>query len=150
MRFQNLSRVPVERLRGADIMHAVVRNIMLADASVAALLGQNIHWSDAPANSPYPLAVLQKVSERRSYTLEGDDGLGRHLVQIDVYASEHRGMRQASQAVCKLWSGLRSAGVAGAFVQNIRETVERDTGADGLLYRVSLDVLIIIKETSDE
>ena len=114
-------------------MHAVVRNIMLADASVAALLGQNIHWSDAPANSPYPLAVLQKVSERRSYTLEGDDGLG-----------------QASQAVCKLWSGLRSAGVAGAFVQNIRETVERDTGADGLLYRVSLDVLIIIKETSDE
>lgn len=131
-------------------MHAVVRNIMLADASVEAQLGQNIHWADAPAKCPYPLAVMQKVSERRSVTLDGDDGLARHLVQIDVYASEHRDMRQAGQAVRELWSGYRSLEVAGAFVQNIRETVERDTGAEGLLYRVSLDILIIMKESRDE
>lgn len=119
---------------------------MLADAGVTDVLGQNIHWSDAPVDSPYPLAVLQKVSEQRGVTLDGDSGIGRHLVQIDIYASEHRHMRQAGEAVRRMWSGYRSPEIAGAFVQNVRETVERETGAVGLLYRVSVDVLIILKE----
>lgn len=123
---------------------------MLADASVTDQLGQRIHWADAPSDEIYPLTVMQKVSERRSVTLDGDDGLARHLVQFDIYATQHQDMRLSGAAVRKLWSGYRSDEIAGAFVQNVRETVERKTGDKELLYRASIDVLIIIKETEDE
>ena len=131
-------------------MHIAVRNTMLADTSVSNLLGQRIRWGHALEGDTYPLAVLQKVSEHRFVTLDGDSGLARHLVQIDVYAHEHRDMRRAGEAVCRLWSGYRSLEVSGAFVQNIRETIEAQNGADGPLYRASLDILIIMKEQSDE
>lgn len=123
---------------------------MLADAGVADQLDQRIYWADAPEGSQHPLAVLQKVSERRGMTLDGDEGLGRHLVQIDIYSPYHEDMRLSSEAVKKLWSGYSSAEIAGGFVQNIRETVERETGSHELLYRASLDILIIVKESEDE
>lgn len=123
---------------------------MLADASVTDQLGQRIHWADAPSDETYPMLIMQKVSERRSVTLDGDDRLARHLVQFDIYATQHRDMRLSGTAVRKLWSGYRSDEIAGAFVQGVRETVERETGAEGLLYRASLDILIIVKESEDE
>ena len=131
-------------------MHSLVRNTMLANASVTDQLGHRIRWVHAKDGEEYPLAVMQKVSERREVSLDGDTGMGRHLVQFDIYATQHRDMRLAQSAVRKLWSGFRSDEIAGAFVQNVRETVERKTGDRELLYRASIDVLIVIKETEDE
>lgn len=131
-------------------MHIAVRNAMLADASVVALFGQKVHWADVPKGEAFPHVRMQQVSERRSFTLDGDDGIGRHLIQFDAFAEFHRDAREARKAMIKLWSAHSSDEIAGAFIRNIRETVERGAGDKDVIYRVSLDILVIVKETEDE
>lgn len=131
-------------------MEKVVYDAMLADAGVVEVFGQNIHWADAPKGAGYPVVRMQQVSERRSVTLDGDDGVGRHLIQFDLIGKYHRDVRLGRKAMIKLWSAHSSNEIAGAFVENVRQAVERGEGDDDVLYRVSLDILIIVKESDDE
>jgi hypothetical protein len=128
-------------------MHALVRNTMLGDAGVVAALGQNVHWSPAPKGCPYPMVVLQLISEREGYALDGPTGLTHYLIQMDVCADRHSDLRLGKKAVKRLWGGFASGEILGAFVKGVREDHERGRGETGPeIYRASIDTLIIVKE----
>jgi hypothetical protein len=63
-----------------------LRAFMLADAAIAARVGERIYPAPAPQNATMPFITFQRISATREYTLAGPAGLAGALMQIDCWA----------------------------------------------------------------
>lgn len=68
-------------------METALRARLVADASVAALVGTRVYWRIRPQGSDLPAIVLTIISDPRPQHLEGFQDLRATRVQIDCMAA---------------------------------------------------------------
>lgn len=60
---------------------------LVADAPLAALVGERITWRVRDQGAGLPAVVLTRVWSAPDYVYRGQDRLRQHRVQVDVYAA---------------------------------------------------------------
>lgn len=66
----------------------VIAERLLADGTVAAIVGSRVYQLKLPQAPRYPAIKVQLIAEPQTYHNRGPNGLTRSVVQIDTYASE--------------------------------------------------------------
>lgn len=130
-------------------MEAALVSLLLADAPLAALVGNRINWNVFPQGIASPAIRLSRVGGAVGMHMQGVDGLDGALVQIDVRALSPVGSdaggalpaAQAGRAVSALLAGYRGshAGIvfAGVFPSAVRMSAEKIESE--VFHLVSLD-----------
>jgi hypothetical protein len=92
-----------------------VRQQLLADAGLAALVGTRVWALVLPEHGDLPAVRVQLVDEPSTYHLRGEDALTRARVQVDAYAEEgaaadpYASAQAVADAVHAALSGVRFA-----------------------------------------
>jgi hypothetical protein len=76
----------------------LVRDYVLADGTVAGLIGTRLYPDMLPQKCTYPAGVIQAIDIVRPNTLRGVASLARARIQIDVYAQPTSGSSSRSAA----------------------------------------------------
>lgn len=74
-----------------------VRNLLLADATIAAALSSRVYVRQAPQGVAQPFAVLNRISRVGVDSLDGPSGLARHRVQLDLYAETEAALQALAE-----------------------------------------------------
>lgn len=90
-----------------------VQNLLAAQPSIAALVGDRIYPLEAPDASTFPLIVVTKAGGVGEYTLEGDAGVEEARVQIDCYAVGYAKALAIRKEVRRFLSGYKGGMVSG-------------------------------------
>jgi hypothetical protein len=122
-------------------METAFRAILFGAAGVTALAGTRINWGAHPQGAAYPAAVLMRVSDAESYTLDGRDGLSKGRVQVDCYGMEYKAARDLAAAIRAVLSGYRGGNFSLIEHAATRDSREGGTNEAERPYRVSMDFL---------
>lgn len=122
--------------------------LLLADAGVAALAGDRIHWTVArPAITP-PYAILSAISRVPDVGYAGPTGLWTSRVQVDCYALTYVAALNLARAIIARLSGFSGSHLGitfcGVFLDASRDTFEPDASPDAL-FRTSMDFTLTHK-----
>ena len=80
-----------------------VRSVLLADATVAGIVGVKVHPEPAPQGTVAPFIVLRVISDVPLNDLGGNtSGTFNATVQVDAYAKTRTAARQLGAAVHKV------------------------------------------------
>lgn len=109
-----------------------IRTILMADAAVVALVGQNVEPVRRDQATPLPSVVLQRVSLVPANHLKGAPTLDENRVQLDVFAETYAAARQIADA-CR--AALEAADVV---MDRENDNFEPDVSD----YRITQDYLI--------
>lgn len=82
-------------------------DLLKADASVAAIVGTRIYFTQAPQTPVLPYAVMFRVDGPRVYGMEGASGLVAARVQIDIYSKTAKQARDVGRTIRQVLSGFR-------------------------------------------
>lgn len=107
-----------------------LRLALIADASVAAIVGEAVHVSSAPGGAAPPYLVLAEISDVGAPDLDGDDEQ-EVRVQIDAHArsrADAKALAKSAAAAARRFGARRTSGFEG------------DEGAGR--YRVSQDLML--------
>lgn len=128
------------------MLEADVRTYVLADATVAALVGSRMVARMLPQSPTLPALVFQRIDTRRQHDLDGADGLPRMRLQVTAWATLPLEAATVAQAVRTRLDGVK--GVMGATTIGACLCVgERDIAdPDPGRYGVALDFLIQYEE----
>jgi hypothetical protein len=110
------------------MLHAKVRNALLANAGVTDLVGQRIYPSIAPQNAVYPCILYRQISRIYRHDTLGKDTLEHARFQIDCYSPSLAQTFEMCEAVREAMEGK-------AAELNYFEDYESETS----LYRIILD-----------
>lgn len=125
-------------------METVLAKLLLAHAPLAALVGTNVDWDEAPQGLSPPLIVMFLVTATPGYTHQGPDGLVSSRVQFDCRGTTAEQRRQIAEALDARLSGYRGTfeGVrfGGAFKQGHRTRSYKD--GPSRWFTASVDYLI--------
>lgn len=80
-------------------MQAALRARLLADASVAALVGTRVSWVERPQGDALPAVTLTTIAGDRDQHLKGFTGMRSTTVQADCWASGYGQARALAEAV---------------------------------------------------
>lgn len=94
------------------IIETVVQ-LLLAEPTVAALVGDRIYPLEAPDAADFPLIVVSKASGVGEYDLEGDTGLEDARVGVDMYGLVYDEILAIRWVVRRFLSGKAKAAVSG-------------------------------------
>lgn len=122
---------------------AALRARLIADATVAGVVGTRVHWTLVPQDSALPYIRLQTVSDLRPSDLEGYDGTRETRVQADCFATRHAAARTLAEAV--IAAAIAPFTQDGVAFGRIEAEGPRDLGDDtpqGYIHQSSLDLLI--------
>lgn len=88
----------------------LARAVLLDDAAVTALVGERVYPVTMPDAPTFPLVVLTKVAGAGEYTMQGDAGLERARLQVDVHHDGgYEAMTALKRAVRARLSGFRGS-----------------------------------------
>lgn len=90
-----------------------VRDLLLADSAIAALVGDRIYPVELPDGTTFPAVVVSKATGLGDYTLDGDSGLEDSRVQIDSYAVTYEAAIELKTAIRRNLSGRGPAAASG-------------------------------------
>ncbi len=133
------------------MIESAIRTRLLADATVAALVGTRVYTGKMPQDATFPLITLTKVDKVSGLTLDGTVGPNQVRVQIDCWDSGVDGVRALADAVNgndSQSSGGPLHGFAGMSADDRLRLVEllaeraTDYEADTRLYRVGADYMV--------
>lgn len=121
-----------------------VRARLLADATVAAIIGARVDWVERPQKSALPAISLQTISDPRPLHLKGMDGARSTRVQCDCWAATYAAALALARAVIAALSP--PATISGKKFGHAQVDSQRDLGealADGsFVHRQSVDFLV--------
>jgi len=127
-------------------MEAALLALLLADARVQAIAGDQVYFVRAPQGKSRPYGLLTVVSGTTDYTNDGTSGLGSARLQIDGYGETYKSARDLVEAILAVLSGFRGerSGVAfkGIFIDSRRDLPASDSGDVTPLFRRSADIII--------
>lgn len=139
------------------MIETALRSVLLADATVAALVGTRVYTGVMPQRPTLPLITLKKVDKLSDLTLEDAVGPNTLRVQVDCWAQDGTGTAgvdnvRALAAAVNGSDDQSSAGplhgyhgsAGGQRINLVRLLVERSTEyePDTKLYRVSADYAV--------
>jgi len=132
---------------------AAIRSALVADASVARLLGTRIYPVIAPASAAAPFATYRRSAVQRSHSLAGPTGVTTVLLALDLYAESYESVRELADVCRVALDGYGGVSADSVLVNN----VSLDNEADGFaqlaggeappLYSVSQTYSILWQET---
>jgi hypothetical protein len=132
---------------------AAIRSALVADASVARLLGTRIYPVIAPASAAAPFATYRRSAVQRSQSLAGPTGVTTVLLALDLYAESYESVRELADVCRVALDGYGGVTPDSVLVNN----VSLDNEADGFaqlaggeappLYSVSQTYSILWQET---
>lgn len=117
---------------------------LMADAAVAAELGERIAWFEAWRSwgRTFPQLVLEEISAGREYTHDGPDELDRPRVQANLLGDPATDFEAAEAAVI---AAMEAGGTAGStvfhpgFVDGRRTLEPADLGDGTRVMGISID-----------
>lgn len=119
-------------------MEREIRALLVANAEIAVLCGGRVDYGAQQRGEPLPAIILNIVSDRTRYSLDGASGLAEARLQVDCYAESYSEAKGLSHAALAVLSGHRGGLLEGVFHAGSRDM--RDTDAVGeAAYRVSMD-----------
>lgn len=130
-------------------MEEDLRALLLAAAGVSSALGTRVYWLEREQGGVLPAAVLRTVGAQPDYAMDGETGLHRHRVQVNVYADTVATAKSAARAIEAAASGARATQgstefrgifVDGGFDDRISPTV-RSPEADRP-FEIRLDLIV--------
>jgi hypothetical protein len=121
-------------------MQAALRSRLLADPTIAGLVGQRVDWGLRPQGKPLPAITLTLVPTPRGYHMDGPQATQIHRVQIDCWAESYKAASDLRDAVIAELEPANASFFA-SFVERSADMPERtDTG---VIYRAMLEFKII-------
>jgi len=124
---------------------------LLAQSGITDLVGQRIHFVQAPQDVESPYLVISKISGVREHSHDGSSGLAHPRFQLSAFADTYgaaKAIIAAVQAVLQGYSGTMggAGGVAvnGAFYEDENDL---DPGDGTGLFGVAADYIIWHSET---
>lgn len=120
---------------------SAIYSILSADAALAALVGDRIFPSVAPAGTISPWLVYQRISERPTVCHQGASGLSFYRYQISAYSKYQNEAEQISDAVKAALDGAENTDAASRVtytLESSNDTFEEETG----FYGVQLDFFV--------
>lgn len=129
------------------MIEVALRQVLLLDGPIAALVGDRIYPSPLPQNPTLPAISYQRVSRSSGLSLDGAAWPTRVRVQMDCWAATFDGVRELSDAVFRRLHGY-AGNIASEQLQIVALEIERgDTyEPDTKLWRVSMDWTVVCKE----
>jgi hypothetical protein len=94
-------------------MIAAYREILLADPTVAAAVGQRIYPGIKPLDQRQPSIVLRQISDVPDYHFNGPSGFSDGTIQVDCWGPDYasaKSLADAAQTVLENYSGTPAAG----------------------------------------
>ncbi|KFG90734.1 hypothetical protein BV98_001446 [Sphingobium herbicidovorans NBRC 16415] len=117
---------------------------LLADAGLAALIGNRVTPVSRVQGEALPALTLTKVAPGRAYTFSGADGTHGTLMQFDAWALSAAAAKAVATALTAILETPATSGgtIFGmSFLQSERDGHE-DVPGVGTVFRVSADFLI--------
>lgn len=121
-------------------MKTALRSRLLADGTIAGLVGTRVDWGLRPQGKPLPAISLTMIPTPRDYTMEAAQVTQIYRVQVDCWAATYASADAVRQAVIAELEPA-SGSFLGAFVQRDQDMPERTDA--GEIHRASLDFKII-------
>jgi hypothetical protein len=127
-------------------MESALIAALLANAGLAAKVGDRIKWDVLTQGSAFPAIRLHLISAADDYTMDGRVGFIGHLVQMDVFAGASADRKATVRALIAALDTLTSPPL-----QAVIEGRDNSFDAPGLgpsaagssnLFRASLDVRV--------
>jgi hypothetical protein len=120
-------------------MQAALRSRLLADATIAGLVGTRVDWGLRPQAKALPAITLDLPGSPRGYHMGGAQATQITRVQIDAWAATPKQAKDIADAVIAELEP-RSGSFEPSFVLLDRSTNEKVD--DGVVYRRQLDMQI--------
>jgi hypothetical protein len=123
-----------------------LREALLADAGVSAIVAGRVSWGARPQASALPAIILHVVSAPMDHTHRGRTELVGHLVQIDCWGGAYLAAKTLARAVLAALDGMKTPPLQ-AFPLDVRDddfTQGDGPDASGAsdFYRTSIDARI--------
>jgi hypothetical protein len=80
-------------------MQAALRSRLLADATIAGLVGTRVDWGLRPQGKPLPAIRLTKIPTPRAYHMGGAQNTQQFRVQADCYGATYKASHDLRAAV---------------------------------------------------
>jgi uncharacterized protein DUF3168 len=114
---------------------AELRDVLAADAAVAALAGSRIYDRRLPPGAEVPAVTLRTVSRTDVRSQDGPSRLARPRVQVDSWARSGAEVDELADAVRICLDDLTTTGeggaIQGAFPDAARDVYDPDLKLDG-------------------
>lgn len=131
-----------------DIEQAIVAKL-LADATLAALVGTRVYPGLAPQGAAAPYLVYQQADRQKVHTLGGVVSLNNYRMRFDAFGSSYANAKATAAALASAldgFSGLVGSGaikVQGAFLESEEDDLDEPVhGGETGVYSVGADVSI--------
>jgi hypothetical protein len=106
----------------------VVRNALVADAAVSAVVGSRIYPVLAPSSAALPLITWRRSSVLRTMGLGGPTGVTTVTLSLEIYAETYQAVRELADLCRVALDGY------GATVDNVTvSNVSLDNESDGFV-----------------
>ncbi len=127
-----------------------LRDYLIADSGLSALVSERVHPVLLPQNSTLPAVTYQLISQDPLHTLDGPVNLNRPRVQFDVWADTYLEMEAVNDALRNALDGF-TGGIGGSppslIVQGAFLVTERDLfESEPELFRRSADYFIWVQQ----
>lgn len=110
-----------------------------------------VSWGSRVRGAPVPAVSLHLIDGLPDYVMAGPSGLVNSRVQADSWATSYAEASSLSRSVVSALSGFKGdvggTHFVGVFVDAIRDLEDDGTGAEELLYRVSVDFQVWSRPT---
>lgn len=124
---------------------------LLSKSGITSLVGQRIHYVQAPQDVAAPYLVLQKISGPRIESNDGNSKLASPRFQITAFAAKYGTAKTVIEAVRTALQGYQGmmGGQSGVYVHgaHLEDETDLDPGERSGLYGVSADYFIWHKES---
>jgi hypothetical protein len=130
----------------------VVRNALVANTAVAAVVGTRVFPVLAPASADIPFLTYRRSGVQRQHTLSGPMGMPTVILSLDMYAETYEAVRELADKCRLCLDGYGTAQSDSIVVSNVSLDNESDgfvqlAGGDTPpVYSVSQTYSIIWKE----
>lgn len=120
-----------------------ILNRLVADPTIAALIGANVTAVLLPEDTTYPAVTYQRASTVRDYDTSGAVSLSTIRLQVDSWSEDYVQVKQLDAAVRACLDGFSGTLPNGTYVDNTTVDSSYDLyESTARLHRVSTDFLI--------
>jgi len=123
-------------------MKRAMRQLLLSDPAVAALVAGRVDWGGRPQGDAVPAISLSLISGGDVYHMGGLSRYVGAVVQIDVFAVDYDAADQTARAVNALLSGYRAGAFQGVFREGVRDLRSAGSNDPDRLHGIAQDYKI--------